>query len=136
MNLLLLRNERAAKYTTGYLYWENSYVCDTLEPHCIDWEFEQKTLGETAIPEGTYRVQLRWSNHFRTTLPMVCDVPHFEGVLIHPGNTTSDTRGCILVGEETVQIEPDNVCLRNSRKALRQLMSLLRSADNITLTIQ
>jgi len=67
--------------------------------------------GETRIPEGTYKIGLRtegghharYSNKFPNMhlgMLHVLDVPNFEYILIHIGNTDDDTAGCLLVGEE------------------------------------
>lgn len=70
----------------------------TLEPHRIDWQTQKKTLGKTAIPEGRYLIRLTWSARYKRLMPFLQDVPHFAGIMIHPGNTPADTLGCILVG--------------------------------------
>lgn len=74
------------------------YVCDTLEPHTIDWETEQKVDGKTSIPCGEYETEFAYSKKFAKNMLYLKNVPHFEGVMIHTGNSPKDTRGCILVG--------------------------------------
>jgi hypothetical protein len=63
-----------------------------------DVERKEKVFGETAIPKGSYNVSITPSQRFKRDLPLVENVPGFEGIRIHPGNTAADTHGCLLVG--------------------------------------
>ena len=74
------------------------YICDTLEPHAIDWNNEDKVKAKTAIPCGEYEVEFAFSKKFARNMAYLKNVPHFEGVMIHWGNLPKDTHGCILVG--------------------------------------
>lgn len=113
MKLELKRIARREGYTIGRLYIDGEYFCDTLEDKVRDLTKEAKVYGKTAIPEGTYEVTLRvQSPRFsqkrqydfcKGYLPRLLNVPQFEGVLIHVGNTASDTDGCILVGKNKVR---------------------------------
>jgi hypothetical protein len=64
----------------GKLYIDGAYFCDTLE----DIPREIKKLHETCIPVGTYKVILNMSNRFQKIMPLLLDVPNFEGIRIHP----------------------------------------------------
>lgn len=117
MDILLRRIARRETYTIGKLYIDGVYFCDTIEdkdrglrqdlPASVN--AAKKRKGVTAIPTGRYQVVLNVkSPKFSKKkayefcdgyLPRLLNVPAFEGVLIHIGNTAADSEGCILVGE-------------------------------------
>jgi hypothetical protein len=85
-----------------------------------------KVPGETAIPEGTYRVILSQSTRFGGQLmPELLHVPGFTGIRIHSGNTSLDTEGCVLVGTET-----DGTQVLHSREAYAMVKERLVEADS------
>ena len=106
MKLRLERKYFKETYTIGNLYINGSFFSNTLEDKNRDvnknGKFdndETKIYGETCIPFGTYKVILTMSPKFKRELPRLLNVPSFEGVLIHRGNTAKDSAGCILIGE-------------------------------------
>ena len=106
MKLRLERKYFKETYTIGNLYINGSFFSNTLEDKNRDvnknGKFdngETKVYGETCIPFGTYKVILTMSPKFKRELPRLLNVPSFEGVLIHRGNTAKDSAGCILIGE-------------------------------------
>ena len=110
MKLLVKRKFLGKNYTIGALYIDGKYFCDTLEDRVIDVDQsgkfdgdEKKISGKSAIPYGEYKVVINRSPKFKRELPRLIDVPHFEGILIHRGNSASDTSGCILVGENSIR---------------------------------
>lgn len=110
MKLKLQRRFRGEDYTIGTLYIDGERFCDTLEDRDRDENRngrfdggEKKIAGRTAIPNGTYPVIVNVSPRFGRELPRLQNVPDFEGVLIHRGNTPEDTAGCILIGENKVK---------------------------------
>lgn len=99
MKLTLIRDKWTDDATFGTLAVNGIIACQTLEDK--DRKLEDggaKVYGRTCIPRGTYTIIIDYSNHFGRELPHILDVPDFLGIRIHPGNTTGDTDGCILVG--------------------------------------
>lgn len=94
-----------------------------------------KIPGKTAIPEGTYRVALTPSARFKALMPQLLDVPGFQGIRIHTGNTFADTEGCILVGLDT-----DGRGITRSRPAFSflfdRLMDCERDHDPVWLEVR
>lgn len=106
MELLLERKYLKKDYTIGKLYIEGKYFCDTLEDEVRDLNKngtfdcgEFKIKGHTAIPYGEYEVKVTYSPKFKRDLPILLDVPNFDGIRIHRGNSSADSSGCILTGE-------------------------------------
>lgn len=95
MLIEVVREKYLEHATMGKMFVDGVFYAFTLE----DKVREVKVWGETAIPTGTYSVFVRYSNRFKKELVAVKDVPKFDGVLIHGGNTDKDTHGCILIGE-------------------------------------
>lgn len=97
MKLTLNRSPSDAACTLGQLQVDGVFECFTCED-IVRPPGSPKIWGQTAIPAGTYGVIVNFSPHFQRDLPLLINVPGFEGVRIHPGNTAADTSGCILVG--------------------------------------
>ena len=133
MKLVLIRHARRADYTIGRLEDENGKkICDTLEPTWRDYRGgELKIPKKSAIPEGSYRVVVTKSRRFQKYLPLLVGVPGFEGVRIHAGNTSRDTEGCILVGQN---IQVGKVLW--SRITLEKLMKLIENEKEIYIIIK
>jgi hypothetical protein len=127
MELTLIREPSTAHSTPGKLLVDGVFECFTLE----DVVRPKKIPGETAIPAGTYKVIVNMSNRFKRLLPLLLNVPGFEGVRIHTGNTDKDTEGCILVGT-TRSLD----FVGNSRVAFGSLFPRMQAASSITITIK
>lgn len=95
MIMILQRSPSADGATIGEITIGGEHQCYTCEDMV---RHGPKVPGETAIPAGRYRVIVNMSNRFQRLLPLLVDVPGFEGVRIHPGNTAADTSGCLLPG--------------------------------------
>ena len=133
MKIEIKRDIKGNTYTAGKMYVDGQHFADTLEPRAIDWSKEEKTLGKTAIPEGTYKVEMRYSTKFKTQMPFVQNVPHFDGIMLHVGNSVRDSRGCILIGTRTFPS-----VLTQSRKAVNRLILLMEEhkGESVTLTVE
>lgn len=107
MKIEIKRIAKKDTYTIGKLYIDNVYFCDTLEDRDrgltqdtpLNTIKKIKIPSQTAIPSGTYKVIVNRSPKFKRNLPRLLDVPGFDGILIHRGNTDKDTSGCIIIGE-------------------------------------
>jgi len=138
MKLTLKRIALRDNYTIGKLYVNDVYLCDTLEDKVrdlnrdgdLDEPGETKVWGETAIPFGTYAIELSMSPKFKKILPRLLKVKGFEGILIHPGNIPEHTHGCILVGRNTIKGK-----LTESAATFENLMALIEDQKNLTIEI-
>ncbi len=116
MKIIVRRHEPGLTCMIGDLYLDGVHFCSVLE----DLPRPEKIRGETAIPAGLYGLLVTESPRFKTRLPILLDVPGFEGVRIHAGNTDRDTEGCLLVGKW-----PGGEIITNSRVTLAALMERL-----------
>lgn len=142
MNILLKRIAKKETYTIGKLYIDNVYFCDTIEDKdrglnqnmSINDIKKKKVYGETAIPTGTYSLIIDYSNRFKRRMAHILNVPGYEGIRIHTGNTAKDSLGCIIVGKNKVVGK-----VVESKITYDKLFPLLEKAykeDKINITIQ
>ena len=114
MNLYLYRKIKKVTYTIGKLYICGEFQCNTLEDPVRelidlndDGDFndpdEGKIYGDTAIPAGKYRIKMQFSPTFQRMMPYLQDVPGFTYIMLHNLSDVSQTKGCIGVGENTIQ---------------------------------
>lgn len=127
MELTLKRDILADGYTLGLLSVDGKHYCYTVEDKVREGV---KIPGKTAIPYGRYKVIVNMSNRFKKLMPLLIDVPGFEGVRIHSGNTAEDTEGCIIVGR--IRTEKG---VRDSRDVAQQLTELLKAQPVVYITI-
>ena len=143
MKLLLKRIAFKETYTIGKLSIDGAYFCDTLEDKNRDLNHdgdlndpsEGKVMHETAIPFGTYNVVVNVSPRFGRELPRLENVPHFDGILIHRGNTDADSSGCILVGENKVKGKVIN-STSYEVELVKRCKEALARGEKITITVE
>jgi len=150
MEVKLKRIARRETYTIGRIYVDGKYVCDSVEDRDrgldqklpVSVNMAKKRKGMTAIPTGRYRLTLEvqspkyskfksyeWCKGY---LPRLINVPAFDGILIHAGNSAADSAGCLLVGENKVVGK-----VLNSMVTLKKLYAILKEAkDTIYITIE
>ena len=105
MKLDVIRTQFGQDATNGLLFVNGVFECYTLE----DQYQAVKVMHETCIPEGEYEIKFRKVGGFHAKytkrygsmhhgMLWLQDVPGFEYILIHTGNTDSHTSGCLLIG--------------------------------------
>lgn len=135
MRLVLMRDVCAETHTHGKLFVNSEFFCYTLED--TDRRLEEggiKIQHETAIPLGTYPLLINMSPRFQRRLPLINRVPGFIGIRIHAGNTSKDTSGCILVGNE----RKDDKILHSVdafNKLFKLLDNTIASGESVSITI-
>lgn len=100
MEIVLQRNTFTEDSTIGTLKIDGVFECYTLED--VDRKLENgggKIYAKTAIPRGRYELIMNFSNRFQTYMPLLLNVPQYEGVRVHVGNFAKNTEGCILLGD-------------------------------------
>ena len=158
MKITIERKYKKNGYTIGNLYLNDTKpLCNTLEPVDRNLHFDftkpdrtaefarialkattvkgENRYGTTAVPTGCYNVVMSASSKFKAFRPFLTQVPGFAGIMIHEGNTAKDTKGCILVGENT---KPGKVL--NSRRYIEIICSAINEAERkkepVVLTIK
>lgn len=138
MKLTLTRTSFGSEATLGDLDIDGTWFCHTLEDEVRELGpgGQGKLFGKTAIPAGTYRIDVTFSPKFSRLMVAVEDVPFFTGIRVHSGNTAEETMGCILVGHT---IYGDNRITGGS-EVMPRLYQLIRAAldegEAISITIQ
>ena len=142
LNLHLLRTASGKESTLGSLYRVHAsgvfqFLCFTLEDQ---HQFGPKVPRETRIPAGSYEIKLRpptqgnvnkkYAKRFNNHHGMLWlqDVPEFEWIYIHCGNTDDHTEGCLLVGETVGMQKNGTLTIGQSAKAYEKVYSLVSTA--------
>lgn len=154
MELKVKRKAFEKDYTIGDLYIDGKFFSNTIED-CdrgltqempLEEIKAKKVYGKTAIPTGTYEIDMNtvspkfkdrsWAKPYGGKLPRLIGVKGFDGVLLHVGNTASDSSGCLLVGKNSIK-----GMVTDSTRTFHTLMSkyLLPAkvqGERITITIE
>jgi len=149
MKLEVLRFSSEKDSTNGLLFNVSdgrSFLCYTLE----DEHRDKKVMAETRIPAGTYRITLRTTGGFHGRylkkygsmhkgMLWVRDVPNFEYILIHTGNTDEHTAGCLIVGDsQQTNFGESDGFIGSSTQAYKRIYppiaAALEAGEEVTIT--
>ena len=142
----LIRTQFGSDATNGILFIDGVFECFSLE----DQYQEKKVYGETCIPEGSYDVVLRNEGgfseryskkySFHKGMLWVKDVPEFQWILFHLGNTDENTAGCILVGDtqQDLDVSKDGFIGSSGnayKKFYPKVAEVLENGEEVTLNV-
>lgn len=149
MKLKVLRYNSEADSTNGLLFevndLGNQFLCYTLE----DEHRVLKVKGETRIPAGIYNIELRKEGGFHERYTKkypdihigmlhIIDVPGFEFILIHTGNTDEHTSGCLILGDS----QENNTIIKDGfvgksvnayRRIYPKIAKALKNGESVTI---
>lgn len=151
MEVLVKRIAKKDKYTIGKVYIDGKYLCDSIEDkdRGLDQSMDIteiqkiKVKHQTAIPTGTYRLTINvqspsfskktyYMNFCKGYVPRILNVPGFDGILLHKGNTQDDSSGCIILGYNKVVGK-----VIDSQKAFESFYNILKkTSEKIMITIK
>ncbi len=142
MKIQVFRYNSDTDHSNSVILIDGKYECDGLEDEYR--RFKQK--HETRIPDGTYKIEFRTVGGFHERykrkfgnwhkgMLWIKDVPNFEYILIHIGNSDDNTSGCLLVGYAG---RNDQNWVSNSTIAYKSLYPKVRNAlqrgEDVTIT--
>lgn len=141
MELTLNRNHSIGNSTISKLFVNGEFECYILEDVIREIKGEPvvvwKVDGETAIPEGRYKIIINMSNRFKRMMPLLLNVAGFEGIRIHAGNAHLSTEGCLLCGDK---VEHGEIVGGTSRPAMdklqKKIQAVLDKGDQVWITIK
>lgn len=134
MNILCQRRKTKKGVTIGDLSVNGEPYCFTLEDEVREIKGvpveKWKILGETAIPEGKYKLTWDYSEKFKRKMMSLNSVPGFSGIRVHSGNKIEDTEGCPLLGDgvQELMVEGISIMGGTSRKAVERLEVMVQGA--------
>ena len=134
--------------TISQIYIDGKFECFGLEDSRAEYKEKEriKVYGKTRVPAGKYKIGLRkeggFHNRYRQRFGWlhegmleIKNVPDYQWVLIHCGNTHNDTAGCLLVG--TGAVVDDDMMITNSVRAYKKLYEkVIMAAKNEELWIE
>ena len=146
MKLDVIRTQFGKDATNGLLYVNGVFECYTLE----DQYQAVKVMHETCIPEGEYKIIFRKVGGFHSKytkrygnmhygMLWLQDVPGFEYILIHTGNTDEHTSGCLIVGDS----QENNQLMKNGfigksvqayKRIYAPIAEVLENGEEVTIT--
>ena len=149
MKLEVLRISSESDSSSGLVFDitdERKFLCYSLE----DEYRNDKVMHETRVPAGTYKILLRKVGGFNAKYTKkygdfhkgmlhVQDVPGFEYILIHTGNTDEHTSGCLIVGDS----QENNQLMKNGfigksvqayKRIYTPIATALENGEEVTIT--
>jgi hypothetical protein len=135
----LLRLEQSQEGTVGVLLVNSKIICTTLE---LPWRNNKPYIS--CIPDGVYKCMRINSEKVKNVggiTYLVTNVPDRTGIIFHPGNWTTDSFGCILLGlypgylknPDTGKIER---AVLGSRVAFKRFMNEMNGERGFALVIR
>jgi hypothetical protein len=112
----------------GVALLDHKAFCVTLEPMDL-----RNAQDISCIPLGTYTCMRKLSPHFGDTFE-VTNVPGRANILIHPGNSRSDTHGCILLARKFGVLGKDRAIL-NSGDTFKEFLDYTKALHEFSLCI-
>lgn len=129
--LILTRQIFTQQSTIGVINIDNLFSCNSLE----DTVRRAKIPGVTAIPSGIYRMVLVTHPKFGFTIHIL-DVPFFDGIYFHAGNSDKDVRGCIAVGQYDSKEQNWIGQSRATHRAMMEVLEPLNKTESLLCEIR